>query len=360
MSNRPFKPFVTLTGEYQNVGDGVIRRIALDWVRVPDSDIVAYTGGAPDDWIDQMALSPSDTVIRGGVRGFFPWIWRMVTCKARPVLLTEPGEMTLARYNMPRQLGILVAVLVTRAKRGIVVLPPRAVTRRTEALPWVPTVRVHRAISRLATFSLWRDEWSLARIGSGEIVPDTAFGAEIRHAIPPTERDILFVSMRGARPLPSNEWFNALRETAGVYGLDIIVAAQVEEDDSRAEEIALRLDANFLPWDRSGIAREQQLREVYDRTRVAVADRLHVLILAAMSGAVPLEMVDAPTTKISSHFATIGVQSISFDTHGKRAREMCTWLAEQYDRADEVQARIVNARGTITDLQQRIAQELKL
>ena len=65
--------FIVLTGAYGNVGDGVIRRRIIGWVR--DAGAVhAYVGNAPADWVEQLGevdtsgVEPMTAVIANTLR----------------------------------------------------------------------------------------------------------------------------------------------------------------------------------------------------------------------------------------------------------------------------------------------------
>lgn len=338
--------FIALTGEYQNVGDGLIRRVALDWVRA-DQGVSAFFGDAPQSWIEQMELTGADRVVTGGWGAFVRWLLSAVVSWHRPVLVTEPGEMTLARWNIPRQVLVMIAAICIRIRGGSVILPPRAVTRRAEALPWLPTVLVHRAICRLATVCLWRDQWSLDTAGAGNLVPDTGFAADLRLGADYADRRKLVLSMRGARAFPPQVWFDGITQFAASRGFEIVTLAQVEADDVRARELAQRLGGRHFPWTGDGLRRERELRHVYDNTALVVSDRLHVLIIAALSGVVPTEIADTPTAKVKSHFATIGLNEVSLDCRGSSADEIADWLESQSTRHLEVRDRVIAARSVL-------------
>jgi hypothetical protein len=67
---------------------------------------------------------------------------------------------------------------------------------------------------------------------------------------------------------------------------------------------------------------------------------MHVLVLAALSGAVPVELVPTPTGKISAAFATIGIHGIALDASEATAEAMQQFLREQVTRAAEVREQV--------------------
>ena len=128
--------FISLGGEFPNIGDALIRRLSAQWVRGV-RDFSALTGSAPQMWLRQVGVGPTDTLYRGR-RAVFAWVRDLALDRGRPILMLEPGEVVLDRANVRRQAMLLVACAVAKAKRGVVILPPRAVARRAEVRPWAP------------------------------------------------------------------------------------------------------------------------------------------------------------------------------------------------------------------------------
>lgn len=322
--------FASLTGEYANVGDGLIRRIALDWVRC-DEGVTAFVGSAPDDWIEQMEFGQSDEILCGGPSVFIRWWFRVIFAHSKPIVLFEPGELTLARRNFPLQLSLLLLALVVRLRSGRLILPPRAITRRVEALPWKPTLWLHRLLCRLADVCLWRDQWSIDLARHGTLVPDTGFGADVRPGVDTGRRNLLLVSMRGARQMPPNQWCDGIRQWAKTRGFEIVTITQVKPDSARSAALALSLDGTNVEWMGSGPLGESKLREMYDQAALVISDRLHVLIISSLSGALPAEIAAAPTTKIASHFATIGDRNASLSCQDLSSDEISSWLDHRFE-----------------------------
>jgi hypothetical protein len=336
--------FISLTGEYPNIGDGLIRRVALDWVRSQEG-VTALFADAPQSWIGQMRLEANDRAVIGRW-ATIRWIVRLIISRDRPVLVMEPGELSLARYNFPRECRFLVLSLIVRARRGVVVLPPRAITRRNEARAWPPTLVLHRQSARLAQVCLWRDQWSQDQIGVGVLVPDTAFGADLR--VGESVRRVLAVSMRGKREQPSAAWFAALRDFATQHDLEIVTFAQVETDQQRAVELAEGLGGCARPWV-AGSVGEQSLRDFYDSAAIVVSDRLHVLIISALSGAIPVEVAPTPSGKVTSHFATIGLEGVSFDSSSATRHEILDFLDARWKRGAPIRE-VSAAHDRVTEI----------
>lgn len=331
--------FVILTGVSGNLGDAVIRRRVLEWSRGLGR-IHAYVGRTTDGWLEQLQMRPEEAVYRANRRR--DWLKKLVFGPGPKVLVFDPGEVPLGTAHLKSELMFLAIVIAVRMRGGVVFRPPRAVG------DYNPLVgAIYRLSSRFTQMTLWRDSESMSRMRVGVLTPDTAFG-EPSSKDPGVERDVLLISMRGKRPLPSDAWFDGIAAFAREAGLHIVAASQVDEDERRSEEIAAKFGsdiASFEPWgDRSDLEQERIVRELYKRCSLVISDRLHVLILSAQAGAVPTELAPSPKPKVRTHFATIGFDDVSFDTAGASAEEVNAFLRTQATRADELATKLAAAR----------------
>ncbi|WP_311258790.1 hypothetical protein [Microbacterium sp. WCS2018Hpa-9] len=346
---RATRTFVSLTGPAGNIGDALIRRETLAWAMGTSDDLVAYTGDAPDVWLRQLGVPPEAIVLR--TKKSVPrWLRLLVLAPRRPVLVFEAGEIPLDRGNGLRELVFLVETLIVRLKGGIVVRPPRGI----RAPSW-PALAVHRLAARLSQVTLWRDESTLATARCGRLAPDIGFSAGTRAGHAWGERGELLVSLRGARPLPDAEWLSAVRETAERAGLSIRTVVQVREDESRARELARLLGGECEPWgDTDPLVQEERLRQRYDAAQVVISDRMHVLVLASLSGSIPIELVPRPTMKITKAFAAIGLHGVSVDSSASDQTRMRAALLPTRERAAEVSERVRIAAATLEDIEHDI------
>lgn len=346
---RASRTFVSLTGPAGNIGDALIRRETLAWASGTSDELVAYVGDAPDVWLKQLGL-PEGTVVLRSKRSVPRWLWLLVTAPRRPVLVFEAGEIPLDRGNGLRELVFLAETVIVRLKGGVVVRPPRGI----RAPSW-PALAIHRLAARLSQVTLWRDASTMAVARCGRLAPDIGFSAGVRAGLAWSERTELLVSLRGARSLPDARWLRAVREAAEGAGLSIRTVVQVREDEDRAREVAQLLGGAFDAWgDTDPLAQEERLRERYDAAQVVISDRMHVLVLAALSGAVPVELVPRPTAKIANAFAAIGLDGISYDASTSDPARMRAVLHPTPERAVEVSERVRTAEATLAGIEQQI------
>lgn len=302
--------YVVLTGAYGNVGDGVIRRRVLQWVR-SCGEVHAYVGNAPGDWVEQLGLGDADRVYTA--REARAWARSLVLGRGPAALVFDPGQIPLGRRARRAELFYLMLTVWTRVRGGVVIRPPRAFAREVDRMSFA----LHRMASRASTVALWRTPRCAATMRIGEFCPDTAFQEAFVAGAPMGDRTEILVSMRGRRAAPSPEWFDAVASVAAANGAPVTVVSQVREDENRGQEIVQTLlsrgiSAAQIAWgDRSDLEQELMVRARYESARYVVSDRLHVLILAAKAGAVPIEITDQHPSKAEEHFAAIGYPGVS-------------------------------------------------
>lgn len=340
-SYRHPRTFVSLTGPAGNLGDALIRRLTLAWMRDTSDVLVVYVGEAPTIWLRQVGIR-DDAIVLRTKRSVPRWLWMLVTAPRGSVLTFEAGEVPLDKGNGLRELVFLGETLAIRLRGGIVVRPPRGIRA-----PSQPSTLLHTLAARMSTVSLWRDRVSREIAGTGDLAPDIGFAAGIRTGSPDADRDELIVSLRGTRPHPGADWVDGIRSAAEQAGLRTRTVVQVREDEDRARVLAEELGGTHSPWAGADpIAHEESLRAHYDRARIVVSDRLHVLILASLSGAVPVELVPQPTSKITEAFNTIGYSGLSINTADNG--DIGAVIAAQLERTAEL-------RGCVAEAERRLA-----
>jgi len=326
------KVFIVLTGGFGNIGDAVIRRVALSWVRGL-GEVHAFVGSAPDRWLDQLGIQEGDRVYSAARQG--AWLRALLAAGPDAALVWEPGEVSLDRGAIPRELRFWVLTVLARARGVTIVRLPRSVRR-----PGRVASAIHRASCRLSEVVLWRDSVSQRLMRVGETVPDVGF-AEAAGALQAAEsqspRGRLTVSIRGTRPLPSDAWFEGIRSAAVELGLSVSVVAQVREDVERAAVVAERLGGEHLAWgERSDLDQEAFVRGVYRESALVVSDRLHVLVLALAEGAAIAEIVPSPARKIAQHLEVAGIEGVSVDASALDARAVAAAAVERAARRERL------------------------
>ena len=344
------KVFAVGRGQYENVGDIILRRQLLDWIR-PGGELHVYVGRSPAGYDDGLRLSPDDHLYRS----LPAWYWAALThaVQGRAAYVFKPGEIQLTLVGMKEHLSLLPLLLALRLRGG------RAIRAGVGTRNYAPVPRaLMRPSIALSDVTLWRDVATAEYMGTGTAMPDLAFGegadddtlASFRN--PSAERNALVVSLRGdeaTRPYPSQAWLDAVRTFAERHGLQIWSVTQVRTDDERTVRLAEDLGGRALRWDESTGHEEQErdLRALYARTAIVLSDRLHVVIAAFTEGAVPVGSPVGDSDKVSRHFRTIGIDDVSINAASNSVEELSQRLESLIARRAEMFDCLLVARARL-------------
>lgn len=294
--------FVPAVGQYDNIGDIILRRPLLDMLR-PHGRLHIYLGPAPAGYVRGLQLESGDVTYVS----FGRWYRALLRSagRGRTHYAFKPGEIQLTVKGMKEHIGMLPALLLLRLRGGRIVRVgsgARALARMGRALMQPALAITH--------FTAWRDADTAAYLGHGGTMPDFGFTHEPSPARSPVPS--MLVSMRGDRPMPGRAWLEGIRVFADSRGLRLTVVTQVARDEARTRELAEALGAEMLGWDGTNHdAQEARLRAAYASAAIIASDRLHVLIAGATEGATPIAPLPAAAPKIDRHFTTAGLPSIS-------------------------------------------------
>ncbi|MDE8650464.1 polysaccharide pyruvyl transferase family protein [Novosphingobium album (ex Liu et al. 2023)] len=344
------KIFVSIAGQHDNLGDVVLHRSMLKALRgLGKLHIVSHTLDAP--YVGAVVDGERDDVQTDAEA----WnsALRSALGRERILYFQKPGELVLTGRRLGRDLlhSLTLRRIARRGGASFVL----GVGARSPANPW------RRLALRLAfaPYALvgWRDVRTAREMKIGQVMPDWAFG----DGTPGAEqgdgpRDQLVVSLRIDRPEPSEEWLEALRLFAQRRELGIAVVCQVARDMPRCEMLAARLGGTLAPWvEGDFVATEDALRALYRRTAMAVSDRLHVLIIAATEGAVPLCLLDREEEKIGRHFDAIGFPGSAQTASGPDVEARVALLERQFARRVELVAACDKAREAVRAVEREVA-----
>jgi hypothetical protein len=346
--------FVPGVGQYDNIGDIVLRRQLIDWLR-PLGRLHVYLGRSPDGYAEGLGLEPDDVTYRS----FGSWYRAGLASALRgdTSYVFKPGEIQLTIVGMKEHIAMVPLALLVRLRRGSVIRVGVG-SRNFSPLPrllMAPSI----ALSQLTR---WRDPRTAEYLG-GATMPDLAFGqgSASPDGTPPVgeavngigltgtpHRRMLAVEMRDDRPYPSPEWIEAVRAYAAEHDLDIVAVTQVLRDSDRSRALALDLSGSTLDWDGTGHrAQERLLRELYRNTRVVISDRLHVLVTALTEGAVPVAALVDSSDKIDRHFVAAGIEGVSFATSNLSAAQIESAIGAVVGRSDAMFAALASARDEL-------------
>ncbi|MCU1473138.1 polysaccharide pyruvyl transferase family protein [Amnibacterium sp.] len=347
---RPLKIFVPSRGQYDNVGDIILRRQLLTWLR-PLGTLHTYVGQAPAGYAEGLELAPQDVRYASFAAWYRAALFAALT--GRAVYAFKPGEIQLTMAGMKEHLSVLPLVALCRLRGG------RVVRVGSGSRNFAPLPRLLMAPSVAASqFTAWRDADTAAYIGRGSVMPDLAFGeGSPAEALERGTRDRLVVSLRSDRPMPADAWFAGLREYADRAGLGITVISQVTRDRQRSAEVAARLHAELFDWDGTDpAAHEAALRRLYARTLLVVSDRLHVLIAALTEGAAPSAAVRGGSEKIERHFAAAGFTGVSAAVEGLKAPAIAALLEQAVQQRPATLAALAAARAELQEVREAMVE----
>ena len=346
--------FVPARGQYDNIGDILLRRQLLDWLR-GSGPLHVYVGEAPDGYAEGLGLTPNDVQYRS----FRRWYAAALRSAARgqASYVFKPGEIQLTLVGMKEHLAMLPVLALVRARHGRVA---RVGVGSRNFAP-LPRALMGPSIA-LSNVSLWRDAATAGYLGRGSIMPDLAFACASSGADSSgTERrDVLVVSMRSDLEYPSAAWLAGVRAVAADNGLQIWCVTQVLRDDVKCGQLAADLGGQALRWNGTGHdEQEQRLRDLYRRAALAVSDRLHVLVGALTEGAVPAALlVNAKSDKIARHFAAAGLHDVSIVSAGLTAAQIAARLQNLLGRRVAILAGLAEAQDELHTVRRLLDQVL--
>lgn len=356
--------FVPARGQYDNIGDILLRRQLLDWLRA-SGPLHVYVGEAPAGYAEGLGLGPDDVQYRS----FRQWYAAALrsAARGRASYVFKPGEIQLTLMGMKEHLAMLPVLALVRARHG------RVVRVGVGSRNFAPLPRALMAPSiALSNVSLWRDAATAGYLRQGSIMPDLAFasvssslkpGSEESTGLDPdfgARRDVLVVSMRSDLDYPSEAWLAGVRAVAADNDLKIWCVTQVLRDDDKCGQLATDLAGQALRW--NGTAhdeQEQRLRALYRRAALAVSDRLHVLVGALTEGAVPAALlVDARSDKIARHFAAAGLHDVCIASAHLSAAEITRRLQNLLGRRAPILAGLAEAQNELQTVRRLLDQVL--
>ncbi|MDJ0376221.1 hypothetical protein [Cryobacterium sp. PH31-L1] len=344
--------FVPARGQYDNIGDILLRRQLLDWLRA-SGPLHVYVGEAPDGYAEGLGLTPGDVQYRS----FRRWYAAALASAARghASYVFKPGEIQLTLVGMKEHLAMLPVLALVRARHGRVA---RVGVGSRNFAP-LPRALMGPSIA-LSNVSLWRDAATAGYLGQGSIMPDLAFAGAGSADSGSAGRDVLVVSMRSDLEYPSAAWLAGVRAVAADNGLQIWCVTQVLRDDDKCVQLAADLGGEALRWNGTGHdEQEQRLRALYRRAALTVSDRLHVLVGALTEGAVPAALlVDPKSDKIARHFAAAGLHDVSIVSAGLSAIEIAARLQNLLGRRTAILAGLTEAQNELQTVRRLLDQVL--
>jgi len=295
----PPATFTYLSGQYDNLGDALLRR-AFAHALGADRRWHVYLGAAPDDYVAALELPRDARTYRSLPRWLAAASVGMLR-RGRSRFLANPGEISSSLTEFA--LGGASAWLLML---GRLVGNPGfrlGVGARDRARP---ASLGHELAVRLARVNAWRDETSRNLYGRGDVCPDWAFALSPEGA--EHERRNLALAYRTDRPLPSDAVLHAVIEWSRERGLEPIAVSQTLRDRAGTALLAQRLGVAHAGTEADDLTTlEREVRGIYQRSALVLGNRIHALIVGAVDGAAPAIVIGHPDVKIARTMRPAGL-----------------------------------------------------
>lgn len=300
------KVFIPVVGQVINIGDTLHRKILLSWLRGNAVELHLYVGKAPESFVEALDLDESDKVYTS----LGEWLYAIIfqDFLKRKFFVFNPGEITFSSVRLIKEISLLPFYLYIKATGGkILRIGVAAQSDIKIEKKWL-----WKSLISLSNKIYWRTIRSAQLFNKGEVIPDLAF-YKIDEHVDFATKNVLVISLRGDRKFPTQKWFDAIKEFQTDNDLEPVVVSQVKIDNERTVKIAEKLNARFYIWDneRSHNDQEKIVNEVYRRSKIAISDRLHVLIAAFTKGVIPTVVSVEPSDKVQDHFDVLPLHNIS-------------------------------------------------
>ncbi|GAA1838431.1 hypothetical protein [Agromyces salentinus] len=288
-----------LTGQYDNLGDAILRRGMMAQLG-PVGSWHVYLGGAPSDYVASLELPGGTTIYRSFV------VWFLAACIGmmrfrRSAFVSNPGEISSTRIEF--LWGVVGSVLMAI---GMIFQNPGyrlGIGARDKSRP---LSLGHETATRLAARTVWRDATSSELFGRGDIAPDWAFALSGRP--PGNDRRFIALIYRSDKPLPSLEILQAVGGWAAERGKELLVVTQVSRDYHANCRLAKQLNVPHIGREGANLIQMEHLvRATYAETSIVLGNRIHGLILGAVDGAVPAVILGHPDLKVRRTLRAAGL-----------------------------------------------------
>ncbi|QBJ95983.1 polysaccharide pyruvyl transferase family protein [Rhodococcus sp. ABRD24] len=297
--------YIWATGQSDNVGDSVLRRVYIDALR-PFGIVAVWVGKSGAGYTAGLRLQDCDQLYES----FFRWMFGIYRSmlRGKPTLAINAGEFTLTRRYFLWGLFLFPTAALIRLRGGNVLWLGAAIPerRRLLGLPY-------RLIARVSHILRWREPESSSMLCEAPMMPDWAFASatedsSIAQVESTVQREFIAVSVRFDRSFPSNNWIEAVQSLAVRHNKSIVLVPQVQRDHIPARRIAEILGAQVIEWRNDNHADQEAIvRSWYRRSDMVISDRLHALIIGMTEGAVPLGWTEVASGKILRHFSGLNM-----------------------------------------------------
>ena len=299
--------FISCVAQHDNLGDLVLRRVALQWIPVPAAAPHVLVAKMPAGFVAGLGL-PTSAITYTNT---FSWLRALSlhTLRRDGHIMFAPGPQSLSwsRGEFAHAVGNLALAILVKSHDGHVIKLGRALSAGSSFM-----LRLERALASQAEIYTVRDQESQVLLRSPRVstIPDVALADDILRPDPLSSkaRRYLALSFREDREVRL-EAVQSLVDQARSRGWEPILVTQVGRDDDFHTRLGRMLNCQVLNWPEHRSHRDQleDVLAIYDLSHAVVSNRLHSLIFGMARGAVALSLASKQDTKISKTFRTLGI-----------------------------------------------------
>lgn len=342
--------YASAMGQYDNLGDTVLRRPFLEALR-ESGQLNVFVGNRPPEYLSALGLDGTERIFRNSKA------WRRAVLsdvkRTGAIYAFNAGEIEVTRPYAAHYLRLMPVLLLNKLRGGRNIHVGIGIRQRTR---WVTAVNAALALCDLVS---WRDALSQETAGRGRVTPDWAFleGAsdqELLERSVDESRNTIVVAPRYNGYRLSNEWRNQIREVAEELGLTLVTLAQIERDNDAARELAAHWGVESILWQNADHAtHEVQVRRAYAEARVVLSERLHALVIGGTEGAFPVALGHSPKEKAARTLAAAGFPPLVIPPTHLSATERDV-VSGACDSGSLVPERVAAARNALRNLKEAI------
>lgn len=272
--------YCTISAQQDNLGDILIRQHMLELVDPRYCVLRVSVGSMPQEYIDTFDLPEDTKVYRSRVK--FGLAFLGSTLARRSSLLLPPGPHPANSWRAAVvSLSSAVASLAVRLAGGRSVTVGKSVSGNHRM-----ALLAERILVKSSNVYATRDFELQRNLGTRvERLPDLAF---LGQRTENDKRPYTVLSLRYDRS-PNEEFVASVIDWSRSRGLEPVFVTQVGRDSMQHARLASQYNVDHVDWNSGNFkAQTDRLIQLYSQAAMVITDRLHVSILAALSGAIPI------------------------------------------------------------------------
>lgn len=290
------KIFCSIAAQHDNLGDIVIRRTALKAYLSGGHEAVIFTGNMPPGYVEAFGFTGRVSLTANPGRFQLLVLAHSLSRGAHFIFAPGPHIISDKWRPLVKSSALALTVAVVRMTGGKVFVVGRSLRGRSRA-----SSVVERAIARMSTAYAVRDTVSGRAIGIPLArIPDLAFAHAPSSMDQHQKRTIVAFSFRSDSHI-NIDAISPLIAKCQSEGFRVVLVSQVRRDDEQHAKLARLLSVDTLLWgDKTHLQQEQCVEGLYKQCQAVISNRLHALILGAVSGGIPVEYSIGKSDKIGS------------------------------------------------------------